>query len=235
MAISFKSNTIIYRYKGGMGVKDKKQKTGTGLMEHIKKIISFIFKEWVMILAIVIAIFVFKCIIIDKSYENIVTMAPIFIIIMGTLYIGTKINSANQEYNDEEYVLEDETPVYKVGDTFYTQNINMKIVAADLNYKLKNFEKETLSIESGYKAIKVNFKATNMTVFRSFVGAFSCYVDDVKNTNTCLISENYDDDILPKRSSEIYIIYIVPKKAKSIELEYDPLYIESERIIVKIK
>lgn len=210
-------------------------KKSHNLLNHIKNFVSFILKEWVMFIAIVMSVILLKYIIFDIHNDKFAKIAPVAIIVILTLYIGTKINSSKTEYDEIEYVSDDGEKIYKVGDTFFTQNTKIEILDNILNYKLEKNEKEVMNIDSQNRAIKVKFKITNITDFHTFIGAFSCYVDNIKNDNASLNSANYDDDILPGRSSIVYVIYIIPKNAKSIELEYNPLYVESERIIIKLK
>ena len=124
-----------------------------------------------------------------------------------------------------------------IGDEFANKTISG--VVTDVNLDYKDYNDLWTTIPEGYKAIYIVIKVTNISNESNYVSAgdYSCYVDNIA-TKAELITggqEKYNENIDLGRSALLGAMYVVPKDAKSIDLEYDPIGELSDRIIIKIQ
>lgn len=145
-----------------------------------------------------------------------------------------------EEVEEVEEVVEEkkDTPdKLHIGDEFGNKTITGVVTYADLDYK--DYNDVWSEVESGYKAVYIKIKVTNISNKSNYVsvGDFKCYVDNVV-TDAELISggkEDYNANIDPGRSALLGALYIVPEDEKIIELEYKPLGERADRQIIVIQ
>ncbi len=124
-----------------------------------------------------------------------------------------------------------------IGDEFGNKTITGVVMEADLDYK--DYNVLWTKPKDDQKAIYLRIKMTNNSEKSNYVsvGDFKCYVDNI-STNSEMITggdEDYNANIDPGRSAILGALYIIPKDAKDIELEYNPIGEASERVIIKIQ
>ena len=124
-----------------------------------------------------------------------------------------------------------------VGETFTTGDVTYYVKSADLNYKLDSGENWLIDVPDDCKCIKVTFSVTNNSDEEIYVsvGQFDCYADNVKYDNEFFGGGNYNDNIAPGRTAEVEGVWVIPKNASSIEIEYNPTLRDVERVIVVLK
>ena len=158
------------------------------------------------------------------------------IVIQDESTTGT-ILEADESAADIEEGISDDIKVLSVGEEFGNKTIKGVVTNVDLDYK--NYNELWTSIPDGKKAIYILIKVTNISNEPNYVsvGDFDCYVDDV-SVNPELVSggdEDYNANIEAGRSAVLGAMYVIPKDAGSIELEYNPIGESAERAIIKIK
>lgn len=136
--------------------------------------------------------------------------------------------------NDVDHI--NNVPVIGVGDSFGNRTIDGVVTDADLDWK--DYDDWSIQPERDEKVILITIKVTNMSDKDNYVSVsdFECYVDDVIVNPELFNGSNldYNQNIAPNRSAVLGAVYVVPKDAESIELEYNPIGESSSRVIIKI-
>lgn len=118
-------------------------------------------------------------------------------------------------------------------------NDTIKAVVTEVNLDYKDYGEYYVKVPEGSKVIFIAIKMTNISDKRNYVsvGDFSCYVDNVAVDAEIFADSKYDynENVDPGRAAMLGAVYIVPKNAESIELEYTPIGEKAERTIIKIK
>ena len=123
-----------------------------------------------------------------------------------------------------------------INEEFGNKTITGKVT--DVDYDYKNYNDVWTTVPDDKKCVYIKIKVTNISNDTNYVsvGDFNCYVDDIA-VNPELVSggeEPYNANIDSGRSAILGALYVVPKNASSIELEYNPIGEYSERVIIKI-
>ena len=123
-----------------------------------------------------------------------------------------------------------------INEEFGNKTITGKVTDVDLNYK--NYNNVWTTVPDDKKCVYIKIKVTNVSNDSNYVsvGDFNCYVDDIAVDPELVSggSEPYNENIDPGRSAILGALYVVPKNASSIELEYRPIGEYAERVIIKI-
>ena len=128
------------------------------------------------------------------------------------------------------------TKVIGIGDEFGNDTITGVVTDANLDYK--GYNEFWTTMEDDQKAIYIKIKVTNVSDSSNYVsvGDYRCYVDDVIiDADMFGGDDDYNANIDPGRSAVLGAMYIVPKDANTIELEYAPIGEASDRVIIKIQ
>ena len=148
-------------------------------------------------------------------------------------------SSSSSKNTAEEDAKEILSSVKTVGinEEFGNKTITGKVTDVDLDYK--NYNDIWTTVPEDKKCVYIKIKVTNISNESNYVsvGDFDCYVDDVA-VNPELVNgmgdEPYNENIEPGRAAILGALYVVPKNASSIELEYNPIGEYSDRVIIKI-
>jgi len=108
----------------------------------------------------------------------------------------------------------------EVGQTFEKDGLSITFNSANKDFKDYTQYEEP---DSGNKYIEANFTYVNNGSSDAYVstGDFSCYADDTSAEETFLSTEKFFNTNLSKGRNVSFSVYFeVPKKAKSIVLEY---------------
>ena len=123
-----------------------------------------------------------------------------------------------------------------INEEFGNKTITGKVT--DVDYDYKNYNDVWTTVPDDKKCVYIKIKVTNISNDTNYVsvGDFNCYVDDIAVDPELVSggSEPYNENIDPGRSAILGALYVVPKNASSIELEYNPIGEYSERVIIKI-
>lgn len=125
-----------------------------------------------------------------------------------------------------------------INEEFGNKTITGKVLEADLDYK--NYNDVWTTVPDDKKCIYIRIKVTNISNESNYVsvGDFDCYVDDIAVSPELVNGmgdDPYNENIEPGRSAILGALYVVPKNASSIELEYNPIGEYADRVIIKIK
>ncbi len=122
---------------------------------------------------------------------------------------------------------------FKVNETF--ENKYLKITMAEVNKDFKEYS-EYSNPKSGNKVLMVKINAENIGSDDQFVDTtdFDCYADDTAVERFY----GYDDDKYQELSSSLskgkkatgYLFFEVPANAKKIVLEYEPSWLDNNKI-----
>lgn len=131
---------------------------------------------------------------------------------------------------------EQKNKVIGIGDEFGNKTITG--VVTDVNLDFTDYNDMWTKVPEDKKCIYITIKMTNISDSSNYVsvGDFRCYADDV-SVDAELVSggdDAYNENIDPGRSAILGAMYVIPKDATSIELEYHPLGESAERVIIKI-
>ena len=141
---------------------------------------------------------------------------------------NTKTISTNKQNNNEPIKV-------NIGEEFNNDTIMGVVTYADLDYKEYG---SLLTVDNNKKVLLVKIKVTNISNESNYVsvGDFDCYVDNVKINAELLAKsgEDYNANIEAGRSAILGGVYVIPKNAQLIELEYNPIGENSNRIIITI-
>ena len=147
-------------------------------------------------------------------------------------------SSSSSKNTAEEDAKEILSSVKTVGinEEFGNKTITGKVTDVDFDYK--NYNDIWTTVPEDKKCVYIKIKVTNISNDTNYVsvGDFNCYVDDIA-VNPELVSggeEPYNANIDSGRSAILGALYVVPKNASSIELEYNPIGEYAERVIIKI-
>ena len=148
---------------------------------------------------------------------------------------GSSSSSKNTAEEDAKELLASVKTV-GINEEFGNKTITGKVTDVDLDYK--NYNDIWTTVPEDKKCVYIKIKVTNISNDTNYVsvGDFNCYVDDIA-VNPELVSggeEPYNANIDSGRSAILGALYVVPKNASSIELEYNPIGEYSERVIIKI-
>lgn len=94
--------------------------------------------------------------------------------------------------------------------------------------------------KSGYEYLFVAVRCTNNSSSGSFYISslsFQCYADNLLCEDIVIISDEIESgaDVASGRSADIGFAYLVPKDAKSIELEFSPDWLSYDKAIIVVK
>ncbi|MCQ2521847.1 MAG: hypothetical protein MJ105_05660 [Lachnospiraceae bacterium] len=124
-----------------------------------------------------------------------------------------------------------------IGDEFGNKTITGMVTEVNLDYT--GYNEYWTTVGDNEKAIYLKIKVTNESNESNYVsvGDYSCYIDDIIYSAELLSggNEDYNANIDPGRSAILGALYVIPKDANSIELEYNPLGESAERVIIKIQ
>ena len=148
---------------------------------------------------------------------------------------GSSSSSKNTAEEDAKELLASVKTV-GINEEFGNKTITGKVTDVDLDYK--NYNDIWTTVPEDKKCVYIKIKVTNISNDTNYVsvGDFNCYVDDIA-INPELVSggeEPYNANIDSGRSAILGALYVVPKNASSIELEYRPIGEYAERVIIKI-
>ncbi len=149
----------------------------------------------------------------------------------------TKLSASDAVVNAKDTATPENVKVIGIGDEFGNKTITGVVTEADLDSK--KFNNLWTTVGADQKAIYIKIKVTNKSEESNYVsvGDFSCYADNVIVSAEMVTegNEDYNANIDPGRSAMLGALYVVPKDAESIELEYDPIGESADRVIIKIK
>ena len=144
----------------------------------------------------------------------------------------------NSDTNKEESDPFEGVKTVGIGEEFGNKTITG--VVQDVDFDYKDYNDLWTTVPDGKKCIFIKIKVKNISNASNYVTVsdFACYVDDV-SVNAELVNgmgdEDYNANIDPGRSAILGALYVIPKDAESIELEYNPIGEYAERVIIKIK
>ncbi len=164
-------------------------------------------------------------------------MSRQIIVIQDESTKGTQITAEGDFDRTGGISLGDDVKVIGIGDEFGNKTITGVVTDADLDYT--GYNEYLTSVDADHKAIYLKIKVTNQSDESNYVsvGDFRYYVDDLIVTAEMVTdtNEDYNANIDPGRSAVLGGLYVIPKDAKSIELEYNPIGENAERVVIKIQ
>jgi len=142
------------------------------------------------------------------------------------------VNGTGVEEGDED--ASDNT--FKEGDTFKVGNLEITMTKKELGYEVDD-PYGLHELPDGYEYLKCTwtYKNTGESNAYSSVYDFKCYADDKECEQDYFGTDFINSNLGSGRSLDFETFYKVPKKAKSIELEYTSLLGTGKKAIVKIK
>ncbi|MCR5267178.1 MAG: DUF4352 domain-containing protein [Lachnospiraceae bacterium] len=124
-----------------------------------------------------------------------------------------------------------------IGETFGNETISGVVTEADLDYQ--DYNDLWTRLEDDQKAIYAKITLTNLSDKSIYVssGDFKCYADNVASKAELVTggSEGYNANIEPGRAEVLGALYIVPRNADDIELEYKLPGSSSQKVVIKIQ
>ncbi len=133
--------------------------------------------------------------------------------------------------------------VLKKGGSYEKDGLKLTFVDCITNYTPSDDEYELYKPSKGKKFIACTFEFENNGDSDEYVSIydFNCYADN-KACNQEFIStedfednDNINDSLSPGRTITFTTFYAVPKKAKDIQLEYEPSFWSDEKLIIQVK
>lgn len=131
--------------------------------------------------------------------------------------------------------------VVRNGESYENDGLKFTVKNVDTNFRVKDDDYGLYEPKKGKKYIAVTFTFENNGAGSKYVSIydFDCYADNESATQE-YISTDEDDDFInenlsPGRKVTFTTYYSVPKKAKSIQLEYTPDFWSEEKVIVEVK
>lgn len=174
----------------------------------------------------------------QKSKLKTILIIVGIIIVFSAICLGGEDDDADKvkkvgEVSNE--TTEEKSNVFKAGDIVETEDLKIKFISAK-KYKSDN---EFLEPKSGYEYWEYKFEFKNISDSDKTVSTMSdweCYADNSKVDQHWIGDDDGLDATLSKgRSAKGTLYFEVPKKAKSIELEYDISFWGSDKIIFVAK
>ncbi len=125
-----------------------------------------------------------------------------------------------------------------IGEEFGNKTVKGQVTDVDLDYD--DYNSLWTTVPEDKKCIYIKIKVTNISNESNYVsvGDFDCYVDNIAvmpELVNGMGDDPYNENLDPGRSAILGALYVVPKNASSIELEYNPLGEFAERVIIEIK
>ena len=121
------------------------------------------------------------------------------------------------------------------GNAISTDNLKISYISCDANYTGYS---EYSAPESGNKVIRAEFTFENISSSDISLDGFDCYADG-KKCEDFYGADDYASPTLESvsagRSFDAVVYYEVPKDTKEIELEFEPDFWSSEKIIFVVK
>lgn len=140
-----------------------------------------------------------------------------------------------QDNNDKK----EDNNVLKVGSSFEKGGLKITVDDADLKFTDYEDEYNMYSPKDGNKYVMVAFTFENSGKTDAYVSIydFNCYADNTACDQAYLPDESdfVNTNLSPNRNISFKTYYEVPKKAKSIELEYETSFWTNEKAIIKLK
>ena len=136
----------------------------------------------------------------------------------------------------EEEEEEDLDDTFREGDTFKAGNLEITLTKKKLGFEADDpygFHE----LPDGYEYLKCSWTYKNVGESDAYssVYDFKCYADDKECDQEYFDIDFINSNLGSGRSVDFETYYKVPKKAKTIELEYTTLLGQGEKAIVKIK
>lgn len=125
---------------------------------------------------------------------------------------------------------------FKEGDTFKVGNLEITMTEKKLGYEVDD-PYGLHDLPEGYEFLrcKWTYKNTGQSDTYCSVYDFKCYADDKECEQDYFDTDFINSNLGSGRSLDFETFYKIPKKAKSIELEYTTLLGTGEKAIVKVK
>lgn len=162
----------------------------------------------------------------------------------GTIKNESSSESASSEESSAEDAAEDtETNnVVRKGGTFEKDGLQIKFKGIKKNYKPSDDKYHFHKAGKGKKYIACTFAVKNKGKADQYISSseFSCYADDESCESEYITTDDFknsdfvNDNLSSGRKVEFTVFYSVPKKAKSIQLEYEPSFWSDEKIIFEV-
>lgn len=147
-----------------------------------------------------------------------------------------KEGSKKEKDNDSK---KEDGNVLKVGSSFEKGGLKITVDDADLNFKDYKDDYNMYAPKKGNKYVMAAFTFENSGKSDAYVSIydFKCYADNTACDQAYLPDDNdfINTNLSPNRNISFQTYYEVPKKAKSIELEYETSFWTNEKAIIKLK
>lgn len=148
-------------------------------------------------------------------------------------------NDDNDDTEDSKKDKEEGDNVLTVGSSFEKGGLKITVDDASLNYKDYDDEYNMYTPKKGKKYIMASFIFENSGKTDAYVSIydFECYADNVACEQAYLPDDNdfINTNLSSGRSVSFKAYYEVPKKAKTIELEYETSFWTDAKAIIKLK
>ncbi len=162
--------------------------------------------------------------IITSSLAIIITV--IYIIGMALVLGGEnglieQIRREQGNFIDSLETIEPEVKQCKVGETFNNEDIAIKFVAANENFKDYS---EYAKVETGYKIIRAEFEFENVGTSNQYISSydFDCYADGYHCDSFWSVEDSSFSTTLSAGKKAKGVVYFkVPENSESISLEYN--------------
>ena len=152
-------------------------------------------------------------------------------------------NDNNSSKNEAKKESQKDDGVLRKGGVFEQDGLKLKFVDSKLNYKPSDDEYGFNKPSKGNKYIACTFKFKNNDDSDKYVSIydFDCYADNKSCNQEFITTDDFknndfmNDNLSKGREVTFTTFYQVPKKAKKIQLEYEPNMWSDKKLIIEVK
>lgn len=174
---------------------------------------------------------------------GIITSAIAFIISLAVILAGGSMISSDQEdkasdsnpkkvaTTKEKKEEKKKNNKFSVGDVVETSDLRIKFISAE-KYKEKYNEPK-----KGNQFYRMEFEVENISDSDQFITSydFECYADDYSAEQSFVGDDELSANLSPGKKAKGAVYFEVPKKAKSIHLEYECDFWTEDKVIFLVK
>lgn len=148
-------------------------------------------------------------------------------------------NKEKENTEKEDNSEKEDGNVLKVGSSFEKGGLKITVDDASLNFKDYKDDYDMYKPKKGNKYVMAAFTFENNGKSDAYVSIydFKCYADNAACDQAYLPDDNdfINTNLSPNRNVSFQTYYEVPKKVKSIELEYETSFWTNKKAIIKLK
>lgn len=156
---------------------------------------------------------------------------------------GDSTDDSSSEAEDDDSSKKSSNDVVKVGGSFEKDGLKFTFKKANTNYKPSDDKYGMYKPSKGRKFVACTFKFENSGDSDEYVSIydFDCYADNESCEQQFISTEDFkngdfmNENLSSGRNVTFTTFYEVPKKAKSIQLEYEPSFWSDEKVIIQVK